>query len=83
MKIDIEGHELSCLKGATGLINGRKIKIVQYEYGHAHVASKNSVQDFFNFFRPNGYVMGVIKPTGRLAFFERYDEFLEQLVSLF
>lgn len=77
IKIDVEGHEYKTLLGARSLLSQRRIRIIQFEYGHAHVASKTSIQDFFNYLMPNGYVMGIVKPTGRIKFFDQYDEFLE------
>jgi FkbM family methyltransferase len=33
MKIDVEGHQFSVLKGATGLLSIRAVKIIQWESG--------------------------------------------------
>ena len=77
MKVDIEGHEISCFKGAAALIRSRRINMVQFEYGHAHIASKTSVFDLFEIFVPFGYRMGAVKPNGDIVQFPTYDEFLE------
>jgi FkbM family methyltransferase len=81
MKVDIEGHELSCFEGAATLIRERRIGMGQFEYGHAHIASKTSVFDFFRTFTPFGYKMGVVKPDGSILFFPAYDEFLETNIA--
>ena len=45
LKIDVEGFELSVLKGAEEMIRGRRIAMIQIEFNDAHVLSRTSVED--------------------------------------
>jgi FkbM family methyltransferase len=47
LKIDVEGHELSVLKGATQLIRNKKIKIIQFEFNSHNVHSRVFLRDFY------------------------------------
>ena len=64
LKIDVEGHELSVLKGAKNMLKNKNIKIVQFEFNSHNVYSRVFLRDFyllledFEFFRiiKNGIV---------------------------
>jgi FkbM family methyltransferase len=47
LKIDIEGYELKLLAGAKDMLNNKKIKLIQFEFG-APSEEKYSMKDFFN-----------------------------------
>jgi FkbM family methyltransferase len=78
LKIDVEGHEMDVLKGAQRTFAARSIRLVQFEFGGCNLDTKTSVQDFYYFFRDIGFRLGVVRPTGRLKWLPKYDEFLEQ-----
>ena len=47
LKIDTEGFELEVLKGATKLINEKKIEIIQFEFNEMNIYSKAFLNDFY------------------------------------
>ena len=47
LKIDVEGHELSVLRGAQRLLAERRIRFVQFEFGEANIDSRTFMRDFF------------------------------------
>ena len=64
LKIDVEGHELSVLRGAEGLIESRAIDVIQFEFGHAAIFARTFLKDLFDFFEKYGYEIYKIKPLG-------------------
>jgi FkbM family methyltransferase len=51
LKLDIEGHELSALKGAKKMMDENKIDFIQFEFGGCNIDSRTFFQDFFYFFK--------------------------------
>ncbi len=78
LKIDVEGHELDVLKGASQAFRDNRIKLVQFEFGGCNLDTRTSVQDFFYFFKQHGFTLGLIQPSGRVHQLPKYDEFMEQ-----
>ena len=64
LKIDVEGAEMSVLKGFNKMIDEKKIKLIQFEYGYANGDSHSLMKDFFKFFNQKDYVVGRLKPNG-------------------
>jgi FkbM family methyltransferase len=62
VKLDVEGLELSVLKGATATLD--EIRIVQFEFGGANKDSKTFFIDFWEFFRKNNFDIFRITPSG-------------------
>ena len=60
VKIDVEGHELSVLKGFGKLIN--KIKLIQFEFGHQNIETRTFFRDFWDFFKANNFELYRITP---------------------
>ena len=48
LKIDTEGHDLDVLRGARQAIARRAIKLIQFEFIPANVATRVFMRDFFN-----------------------------------
>jgi FkbM family methyltransferase len=46
MKIDVEGHELAVLHGARRLLEDRRIKLIQFEFGGTNIDSRTYLRDF-------------------------------------
>jgi FkbM family methyltransferase len=76
LKLDVEGHELEVFKGATGMLSGGKIKLIQFEYGGCNIDAKVFLKDIFEFFQPFAYSLFKLCPQ-RLQKLERYDVRLE------
>ena len=47
LKLDIEGHELSALRGAQQMIMDRKIDLIQFEFSSGNIDSRTYLQDFY------------------------------------
>ena len=48
LKVDVEGHELSVLRGASGLLGRGAVDVVQFEFGEANLASRTYLRDFLD-----------------------------------
>ena len=73
-KIDVEGHELSVLRGMARSIS--KIRVLAFEFGGANIDSRTFFQDFYYFFQSNNFRLYRITPFGPLKITE-YSEHLE------
>lgn len=77
LKIDVEGWEMSVLRGFRECFGKRVIQCCQFEFGHAHIERRENFRDFWSFFVENGFRLGILKPNGRINFMDRYDEIHE------
>jgi FkbM family methyltransferase len=70
LKIDVEGNELSVLKGAGAMLSQGSIDFIQLEFGHAARAAKVYLHDIVQLASSCSYEVFVIKPRGfmRLQF---------------
>lgn len=48
LKIDVEGHELSVLRGAQRMLAQRRIRHIQFEFGEANLDSRTYLRDFYD-----------------------------------
>jgi FkbM family methyltransferase len=62
VKIDIEGHELSALKGFGEAIHATKV--IQFEFGGCNIDTRTYFQDFWKFFIENDFTLYRITPLG-------------------
>ena len=53
LKIDVEGHEVDVLYGAKGLLSGKKIKAIQFEFGFNNTVSRTFFKDFYELLSPD------------------------------
>ncbi len=72
LKVDVEGHELSVLKGALRLLDSRAIHAIQFD-GGAALASRIFFHDFWKLLRSRNYKISRVLPFG-LAPIEEYRE---------
>lgn len=47
LKLDIEGHELPALEGASDMLQNTAIDYIQFEFGGCNIDSRTYFQDFF------------------------------------
>lgn len=80
LKIDVEGHELSVLKGTFGLLSKKEVCYIQIEYGHAARAARVYLLDILNYMTPLGYNPHVIMPNGLQPLV--YTPFVENKYSM-
>ena len=48
LKIDVEGFELSVLKGAQAMLRSASIDSIQFEFGAGHVDARTFLRDFYD-----------------------------------
>jgi FkbM family methyltransferase len=78
LKIDTEGAELSVLKGATMLLNARKIRLIQFEFNVMNVYSRVFLRDFIEIL-PN-YTLYKLLPDGLIPI-HPYTPWLTEIFS--
>lgn len=61
LKVDVEGYEGKVFAGTSGLLKGKKIDIVQFEYGYAAIYGKTFFKDLYELFDSYGYDVYKIK----------------------
>ena len=62
VKIDVEGFEMAVLSGFGSFIS--RAKLIQFEFGSAHIDSRLYFQDFWYFFAQHGFDIYRITPGG-------------------
>ena len=71
VKIDIEGHELSALKGFGNAIHCTAL--IQFEFGGCNIDTRTYFQDFWYFFKESNFDLYRITPFG-LEYLRNYRE---------
>ena len=79
LKLDIEGFEYHALKGAGGLIQDKKIKFIQFEFGGADIDTRTFFRDFYLLLSPKFKIYRILK--NGLQPVEKYSEFDEVFVT--
>jgi hypothetical protein len=64
LKIDVEGHELSVLRGLGERIHD--FKLIQFEFGGTDIDSRTFFQDFWNFFKDTNFSLYRLTPRGKI-----------------
>lgn len=64
MKIDVEGHELSVLRGAERSLAEGRIGLIQLEYGGAYIDARAMLLDIFSLLKPHGYELFKLYANG-------------------
>jgi FkbM family methyltransferase len=78
LKIDVEGHDLAVLRGASNAMERGIVKLAQFEFGGCNLDSRTNLQDFYYFFKAYNFTIGLIQPSNRIQLIDHYDEFYEQ-----
>ncbi len=65
LKIDVEGHELSVLKGALNMLVSQNIKVIQFEFNAHNVYSRVFLKDFYDLLK--GFEFYRLKQNGMIA----------------
>jgi FkbM family methyltransferase len=71
VKIDVEGAELSVLRGSINVL--KNVKAVQFEFGGTAIDAKNHFRDYWNFFTELNFKLYRYTPSGLLRI-ESYSE---------
>ena len=64
LKVDVEGHEWEVVDGFSRMLQGRRVRILQFEYGYANAVTRRLMRDFFALFDSLDYVVGPVRPSG-------------------
>ena len=75
LKIDIEGHELFALKGASEKLKNSKINFIQFEFGECNIDSKTYFKDFYDILSSNFNLYRIV--SNGLYKLGDYDESFE------
>ena len=76
LKMDVEGHELDVLKGASSTL--QNIQIIQFEFGGSNIDTRSYFQDFWYFLSELGftlYRLGPRKPLQIKMYSEKDETF--------
>ena len=79
LKMDVEGHELAVLKGASRMLKEQRIQFIQFEFGGTNIDSRTYFRDFWHLLSPS-YILYRIVGNG-LYRIDAYSEFLEIFVT--
>lgn len=71
LKIDTEGHDLSVLVGAKSALAERRIRMIQFEFIPANIATGVTMHAFFEVLR--GYRIGRLCLNGTVRWLDPYD----------
>lgn len=77
LKMDLEGHELFALRGATAALSAGVIRALSFEFGAGNVNSRTFFRDFWELLSPYGYAFHRICPGGVTVPVTEYYEDLE------
>lgn len=75
LKIDVEGHELSVLKGAQGMISSGSVSYIQFEFSEFNVESRVFFRDFFTMLVPRYSICRILRRG--LAPIDEYNAYQE------
>jgi FkbM family methyltransferase len=76
LKIDVEGHEVSVLRGFRQAIAGRRLRFIQWEYNKTWIPARTSLADVFALLEPAGYRLCKLRRNDVLHY-ARYDRALD------
>lgn len=79
LKLDVEGYEISVLKGAEKMLGRKAIKAIQFEFGGCNIDSRTFFQDFYYLLTPH-YVIYRIVQNGIVPI-QDYSELREIFVN--
>lgn len=57
LKVDVEGHELSVLKGFGDFLNPQQIDFIQFEYGGTNIDSKTTLKEIHDLLTSRGFIV--------------------------
>jgi FkbM family methyltransferase len=77
MKMDIEGHELFALRGASRALAHGAIHAMSFEFGGGNINSRTFFRDYWDLLTEHGYEIFRVLPRGRTLRIAKYDEDLE------
>jgi FkbM family methyltransferase len=79
LKMDVEGHELEVLRGASRMLGRGSIDVIQFEFGGCNIDSKTYFQDFFYLLDPSYRINRIVRDG--LTPIDRYREADEVFIT--
>jgi len=76
VKVDTEGHDIEVLHGARGMIEAKRVDVIQFEYNFRWISSRRYLKDAFDYLVPLGYSIGKVTPLG-IEFYSEWSPELE------
>lgn len=76
-KMDLEGHEIFALRGASKSLETHRIKALTFEIGTSNVDSRTFFRDYYDLLTSYGYKIHRIYPGGKTVTVSEYYEDLE------
>jgi len=81
LKIDVEGHELDVLHGASKMMKKKAIRAISFEFGGCNIDTRTFLQDYWYLFQENGMKLYRVTPGGYLHLIDSYKEIMEQMLT--
>jgi len=78
LKLDIEGHELDALAGASRMLAAKAIDLVSFEFGGCNIDTRTFFRDFWYLLAERDFSIFRVTPSGYLRPVESYTEVHEQ-----
>ncbi len=79
LKLDVEGHELKALNGASRMISEKKIRFIQFEFGAPDIESRTFFKDIFHLLNKNFSICRIVYQG--LTPIDTYSEFHETFAT--
>ena len=79
LKLDVEGNELKCLRGAERMLETNRVRFIQFEFGGCDIDSRTFFKDFYNLLKDK-YTLSRIMQNG-LYEIKNYSETHELFVT--
>lgn len=77
LKCDTEGHDMEVLRGTQDALRHELICVLQFEYNHRWVFSRNFLKDVFDLVAGLPYAIGKVTPS-RVEFYSEWHPELER-----
>ena len=76
LKIDVEGHELDVLEGASDFLK-KNVEFISFEFGGCNIDTRTFFQDFYYLFKNYDMSLYRILPRGKIYRIDSYKEIYE------
>lgn len=72
LKIDTEGFEFNVIKGCEKLLDSKKVKFIQFEYGGTYLDNNIYLNDIINYLNKFNYFVYDIDKVGNIKVIQNY-----------